>query len=168
MLTTLVNDVVAQSTALVSVTTQLQFFKQMVVFQKLPYVSTVALSSDPSRVDVAGDREVLFAENLVKVTRKRRLVRRILLITDMAVYILDTQFYNLKRRIPIQSIAKVCLSEQSDNFFAILVPSEYDTLLASTRKSEIVTVLVEASKKASAPEEPLEVQFADKYVSGPY
>ncbi|CAM6086886.1 unnamed protein product [Calypogeia fissa] len=110
-----------------------------------------------------GDREVLFAENLVKVTRRRKLLRRLLLITDVAVYILETQFYNLKRRISLQSINKVCLSEQSDNFFAIIIPSEYDTLLASTRKNEIVTVLVEASKKLSESGEPMEVQFADKF-----
>jgi hypothetical protein len=110
---------------------------------------------------------VLFAENMVKVTRRRRLVRRILLITDVAVYLIEPQFFNVKRRIPITSIAKLCLSEQSDNFFAVIVPSEYDTLLASTRKSEIVTVLVEASKKAlaSQTEESLEVDFANKYVT---
>ncbi|BBN11449.1 hypothetical protein MPTK1_5g11990 [Marchantia polymorpha subsp. ruderalis] len=110
-----------------------------------------------------GDRQVLYAENVVKVTRKGKVARRILLITDMALYILDTQFYTMKRRVPLASIGKLCLSECSDNFFAVVVPSEYDTLFASARKTEIVTVLVDAFKKLSSQGETLTVEFSNKF-----
>lgn len=86
--------------------------------------------------------------------------RRILLITDFAIYIVDPETNALKRRIALAAVEKLCLSELSDNFFAIIVPSEYDCLVASTRKTEIVTVLVEATKSRSNYE--LEVVFSNR------
>ncbi|KAL2613888.1 hypothetical protein R1flu_025580 [Riccia fluitans] len=110
-----------------------------------------------------GDRQILFAESLMKVTRRGRLARRILLITDVALYVIDPQFYSVKRRVSLLSISKLCLSECSDNFFAIIIPQEYDTLFASARKSEIVTVLVDAHKKLNRNAEPLEVSFQNQF-----
>eukprot|EP00252_Welwitschia_mirabilis_P020681 TRINITY_DN5111_c0_g1_i2.p1 TRINITY_DN5111_c0_g1~~TRINITY_DN5111_c0_g1_i2.p1 ORF type:complete len:162 (+),score=24.58 TRINITY_DN5111_c0_g1_i2:172-657(+) len=110
-----------------------------------------------------GDRHVLFADNVVKVSRSGKVKKQILLITDIAVYMLDPHWGNLSRRIALQAIEKVCLSELNDNFFALIVPSEYDSLLASTRKTEIVTVLDEATKKIS--DTPLEIVFANMYVN---
>lgn len=66
----------------------------------------------------------------------------------------------------MQNIEKVSLSELSDNFFALRIPSEYDCLMASTRKSEIVTVLVEAAKQlisSNSPENKLQVVFSNRY-----
>uniref|UniRef100_A0A0D6R4I5 TH1 domain-containing protein n=1 Tax=Araucaria cunninghamii TaxID=56994 RepID=A0A0D6R4I5_ARACU len=108
-----------------------------------------------------GDRQVLFADNIVKVNSEGKIKRQVLLISDVAVYILDAQWGNLKHRIGLKAIEKVCLSTLSDNFFAIIVPTEYDTLLASTRKTEIVTVLVEAMKKLR--DNPLEVVFSNRF-----
>lgn len=86
--------------------------------------------------------------------------RRILLITDFAMYIVDPESDALKRRIALAAVEKMCLSELSDNFLAIIIPTEYDLLLASTRKTEIVTVLVETAKSASDYE--LEVAFSNR------
>uniref|UniRef100_A0A0C9S851 TSA: Wollemia nobilis Ref_Wollemi_Transcript_5838_1238 transcribed RNA sequence n=1 Tax=Wollemia nobilis TaxID=56998 RepID=A0A0C9S851_9CONI len=108
-----------------------------------------------------GDRQVLFADNIVKVNSEGKIKRQVLLISDIAVYILDAQWGNLKHRIGLKAIEKVCLSTLSDNFFAIVVPTEYDTLLASTRKTEIVTVLGEAMKKLR--DNPLEVIFSNRF-----
>ncbi|KAJ7539254.1 hypothetical protein O6H91_11G083200 [Diphasiastrum complanatum] len=108
-----------------------------------------------------GDRLVLFADTVVKVNRKAKIRRRILLITDVAIYTLDADWCNLKRRIALNAVGKVCLSELNDNFFAIIVPSEYDCLFASTRKTEIVTILVEATKNIL--ETPLEVNFSNRF-----
>ncbi|XP_027103621.1 uncharacterized protein LOC113761512 isoform X2 [Coffea eugenioides] len=55
----------------------------------------------------------------------------------------------LKRRIALAAVEKLSLSELGDNFFAIIIPTEYDILMASTRKAEIVNALVEATKSAS-------------------
>lgn len=86
--------------------------------------------------------------------------RRVLLITDVAIYIIDLESEMLKRRISLTVVEKICLSELSDNFFAIIIPTEYDLLMASTRKTEIVTVLVDANKDSANYE--LEVAFSNR------
>ncbi|KAJ8773191.1 hypothetical protein K2173_028368 [Erythroxylum novogranatense] len=90
-----------------------------------------------------GDNQVLFADKVLKFTGTGKMKHRVLLITDFAIYL------------------KICLSELSDNFFAIIIPTEYDILMASTRKTEIVTVLVEATKSASNYE--LDVVFSNSF-----
>ncbi|EOY23439.1 Myosin heavy chain-related isoform 3 [Theobroma cacao] len=106
-----------------------------------------------------GDKQVLFADKVLKFTSSGKMKRRILMITDFAIYIVDPDTDALKRRIALAAVDKMCLSELSDNFFAIIIPTEYDLLMASTRKTEIVTVLVEATKSASEYE--LEVVFSN-------
>lgn len=108
-----------------------------------------------------GDRQVLFADKVLKFTASGKMKRRILLITDFAIYIVDPETNALKRRIALAAVDKLCLSELSDNFFAIIVPSEYGCLMASTRKTEIVTVLVEATKSTSDYE--LQVVFSNRF-----
>ncbi|XP_020518187.1 myosin IC heavy chain isoform X2 [Amborella trichopoda] len=107
-----------------------------------------------------GDRQVLFADNILKFTGSGKIKRRMLLITDLAIYILDLDASLLKRRVVLTAIENLCLSELSDNFLAIIIPSEYDCLLASTRKTEIVTVLVEATKNKS--DYGIEVVFSNR------
>ncbi|KAI4337936.1 hypothetical protein L6164_016298 [Bauhinia variegata] len=108
-----------------------------------------------------GDKKVLFADRVLKFTGSGKMKQRILLITDFAIYIVDPETDTLKRRIALAVVEKMCLSELSDNFFAIVIPTEYDLLMASTRKSEIVTVLVEATKSSS--EDELEVDFSNSF-----
>ncbi|CAL0308674.1 unnamed protein product [Lupinus luteus] len=96
-----------------------------------------------------GDKHVLFADKLLKFTASGKIKRCVLMITDFAIYIVDTEVGALKRRIAIAAVDKICLSEFSDNFFALIIPTEYDLLMASTRKTEIVTILGEAIKNAS-------------------
>ena len=86
--------------------------------------------------------------------------RRILIVTDFALYVIDPETLSLKRRITLSAVEKLYLSKLSDNFFAIVIPTEYDMLMASTRKTEIVTVLVDAAKNTSNFE--LDVIFKDK------
>ncbi|RZC07164.1 hypothetical protein D0Y65_014504 [Glycine soja] len=69
---------------------------------------------------------------------------RILLITDFAIYIVDPETDSLKRRIALAAVEKIYLSELSDNFLAVIIPTEYDLLIASARKNEIITAFVEA------------------------
>lgn len=109
---------------------------------------------------ITGDKQVLFADKVLKITGSEKMKRRILLITNFAIYIVDPDSDTLKRRIALAAVETMCLSELSDNFFAIIIPTEYDLLMASTRKSEIVTVLVEATKSASNYE--LDVVFSNR------
>lgn len=108
-----------------------------------------------------GDKHVLFADKVLKFTGSGKMKRRILMITDFAIYIVDPDTDTLKRRIALAAVDRMCLSELNDNFLSIIIPTEYDLLLASTRKSEIVNVLVEATKSASDYE--LEVAFSNRY-----
>ncbi|XVE58413.1 hypothetical protein DITRI_Ditri04bG0167900 [Diplodiscus trichospermus] len=105
-----------------------------------------------------GDKQVMFADKVLKFTSSGKIKRRILMITDFAIYIVDPETDALKRRIALAAVDKMRLSELSDNFFSIIIPTEYDLLMASTRKTEIVTVLVEATKNASE----LEVVFSNR------
>ncbi|OIT02231.1 PREDICTED: myosin IB heavy chain-like [Nicotiana attenuata] len=108
-----------------------------------------------------GDKKVLFADKVLKFTSSGKMKRRILLMTDFAIYIVDPDIDALKRRIALAAVEKLCLSELSDNFLAIIIPTEYDLLMASTRKTEIVTVLVDATKSQSDYE--LEVLLSNRF-----
>ncbi|XP_054822953.1 uncharacterized protein LOC129321264 [Prosopis cineraria] len=112
----------------------------------------IDMSSHPLLLKILqkqGDRQVLFADKVLRLTGSGNMKRRILLITEFAIYIVDPESGTLRRRITLAAVEKMYLSALSDNFFAIIIPTEYDLLMASTRKTEIVTVLVRATKKAS-------------------
>ncbi|KAK7255764.1 hypothetical protein RIF29_29183 [Crotalaria pallida] len=108
-----------------------------------------------------GDKQVLFADKVLRFTGSGKIKRFVLLVTDFAMYIVDPEVGSLKRRIALAAVEKICLSELSDNFFALIIPTEYDLLMASTRKTEIVTILVEATKSASDFE--LGVVFSNRF-----
>ncbi|KAG5050390.1 hypothetical protein JHK85_011493 [Glycine max] len=91
-----------------------------------------------------GDQIVLFADRVLKFTGSGKMKCRILLVTDFAIYIVDPETDSLKRRIALAAVEKICLSELSDNFLAVIIPTEYDLLIASARKNEIVAAFVEA------------------------
>ncbi|KAL9240510.1 hypothetical protein vseg_014719 [Gypsophila vaccaria] len=116
-------------------------------------------------LDKQGDRHVLFADKVLKFTGTGKMKRRFLIITDFALYIVDPESFSLKRRIALAAVEKLYLSKLCDNFFAIVIPTEYDMLMASTRKTEIVTVLVEATKNTSNFE--LDVIFKNRFEYNP-
>ncbi|KAL8142474.1 hypothetical protein V2J09_015506 [Rumex salicifolius] len=105
---------------------------------------------------------VYFADKVLKFTNSGKIKRRILIITDSAVYIIDPETNALKRRITLAAVEMICLSKLSDNFFAVIIPTEYDLLMASMRKTEIVTALVDATKSTSNYE--LDVQISNRFV----
>ncbi|XP_027338684.1 myosin IB heavy chain-like [Abrus precatorius] len=96
-----------------------------------------------------GDQVVLFADKVLKFTGTGKMKFRILLITDFAIYIVDPDTDSLKRRVALAAVEKICVSELSDNFLAVIIPTEYDLLIASARKTEIVTAFGEATRRAS-------------------
>ncbi|KAK1361179.1 TH1 domain-containing protein [Heracleum sosnowskyi] len=108
-----------------------------------------------------GDKKVFFADRVLKFTSSGKMKRRILLMTDFAIYIVDPETGALKRRISLAAVEKICLSKLNDNFFAIVIPTEYDILLASTRKTEFVNMLLEGTKSTSD-DEP-EVFFSNSF-----
>lgn len=96
-----------------------------------------------------GDKKVFFADRVLKFTSTGKMKRHFLVVTDCAVYIVDPDMGTLKRRVSLAAVEKVSLSGLSDNFFAIIIPTEYDILMASTRKTEIVNMLMEATQSTS-------------------
>ncbi|KAJ4818387.1 myosin heavy chain-like protein [Rhynchospora pubera] len=93
-----------------------------------------------------GDQKLLFADRITKLSGSGKIKQRAMMITDRAIYLADVDSYALRRRIPLASVDRICLSKLKDNFFALIIPTEYDCLMASTRKTEIVSILVEATK----------------------
>lgn len=90
---------------------------------------------------------MLFADTVAKVNRHNRIIPRLLVITESSVGIFECATFRLKRRVLLKNMECLALSELQDNFLGVMVPEESDMLLVSTRKTEIVTVLVEATKK---------------------
>jgi len=92
----------------------------------------------------SGDQIVLFADKVLKFTGSGKMKYRYLMITDFAIYLIDPETDYLKRRIALAAVEKICVSELTDNFLAVIIPTEYDLLIASARKNEIITAFVEA------------------------
>jgi len=49
--------------------------------------------------------------------------KRVLMMTDLAIYNLDPSNFKCKRRISLRDLGAICLSQLNDNFFSIRVPS---------------------------------------------
>ncbi|CAN8244464.1 unnamed protein product [Cochlearia groenlandica] len=108
-----------------------------------------------------GDRSVLFADKVLKFTGSGKMKRRIFILTDFAIYLIDPETEAMTRRIALAAVEKMCLSKLSDNFFAIIIPTEYDLFMASTRKTELVQVMIDVTKSASDYE--LEVVLSNRF-----
>jgi hypothetical protein len=132
-------------------------------FFSADYIDVPANAQILKLLSKQGDRQVLFADNVMKLNRSAKLVRRVLIITEVAMYILDSDFYRMRHRFALQAIKKLSLSESNDYFVAVHVPSEYDCLMASPRKQEIVTVLAEAAKSATASDDAIEVNLSKSF-----
>jgi hypothetical protein len=66
---------------------------------------------------IAGDRQVLFADNVMKLNRSAKLVSRVLIITEVAMYILDSDFYRMRHRFALQ--ASFYLMDEDDASVAL-------------------------------------------------
>ncbi|MED6216252.1 hypothetical protein PIB30_005840 [Stylosanthes scabra] len=119
---------------------------------KLSEGDYIHVGAYPFMMDVLrkqGDQAVLFADKILKVTGSGKMKSRVLIATDFAIYIFDMETNSLKRRVALAAVDKICMSELIDHFFVVVVPTEYDLLLVSTRKNQIITAFVEATIKAS-------------------
>lgn len=98
---------------------------------------------------------VVFSDIVIKINKRNKMQERVLLITDKNIYNLSPQSYRPKRIIELKSLSAISLSRLPDNFFCLHVDQEYDYLLVSSRKSEIVERVreiwsKEVSRKGSA------------------
>eukprot|EP00300_Choanocystis_sp_HF-7_P033095 c45388_g1_i1.p1 GENE.c45388_g1_i1~~c45388_g1_i1.p1 ORF type:complete len:233 (-),score=50.53 c45388_g1_i1:76-774(-) len=113
------------------------------------------------RISKNGDSKVQFADYAIKVNRRNKMQKRVLLITDLAIYNMDTVNYKIKRRIDLKLLGSVSMSTLPDNFFALHIPNEYDYLMVSGRKTEIVTVLMLNHENLTS--EQLPINFNDSF-----
>eukprot|EP00122_Pirum_gemmata_P016801 Pgem_evm2s15715 len=103
------------------------------------------------------DENIVFADIVLKINKRNKMQQRILICTENALYNIDPSNYKLKRRIPYKSLGMVSLSQLPDNFFLFHVPDEYDYLMVSGKKVEIVTRVSAEYEKVMG--KPLKIQF---------
>eukprot|EP00163_Fabomonas_tropica_P023679 TRINITY_DN4107_c0_g1_i15.p1 TRINITY_DN4107_c0_g1~~TRINITY_DN4107_c0_g1_i15.p1 ORF type:complete len:145 (+),score=36.42 TRINITY_DN4107_c0_g1_i15:180-614(+) len=108
-----------------------------------------------------GDKKVVFSDYVIKVNRRNKMQKRVLLISDQALYNLDPSNFKCKRRIPLTILGSVSMSKLSDNFFSLHMPSEYDYLMVSGKKCEIVTHIMNVYKETAG--KALKVTFSNSF-----
>eukprot|EP01137_Pigoraptor_chileana_P009300 Opistho-2@57329 len=107
------------------------------------------------------DKKIVFSDVITKINKRNKMQERVFLMTDTAMYNLEPNSYKCKRRIPLKEIGSVSLSKLPDNFFALHVPTEYDYLLVSSKKTEIVSKILEAYEAVLGKELP--ITFANSF-----
>eukprot|EP00761_Pharyngomonas_kirbyi_P008029 gb/GECH01008040.1/.p1 GENE.gb/GECH01008040.1/~~gb/GECH01008040.1/.p1 ORF type:complete len:1589 (+),score=433.96 gb/GECH01008040.1/:1-4767(+) len=96
-----------------------------------------------------GDTTVHFSAVVHKWNKKYKTQERVLMVTDRAVYNLDPQGYIVNRRIPFRRLHSVSVSSLTDGFFVLHVPDEYDYLMSSNKKTELLKIMAENATAAS-------------------
>lgn len=91
--------------------------------------------------------QIQLSEQVIKINSKQKEQKRVLLVTDKALYnLIPNSYKQCKRRIPIEKIASITISTASQQF-AIHIPDEYDYLFKSTERARIVSSLKAGLKK---------------------
>jgi len=103
---------------------------------------------------------VHYSRSVTKINHKGKKQARTLLITNRAVYNLFPKIWSkCRRRIPINKIVKVTVSNSTDEF-VLHVPSEYDYYFMSEDKNNVVKVIKRVRRKIVG--DPPEVVFSDQ------
>ncbi len=77
---------------------------------------------------------------------------------DGSIYNIEPSSVKIRRRIPLANISHVSTSLLNDNFFIIHVPTEYDYVYVSCRKTEVVSILRQAYHDAMGEELTLKLE----------
>lgn len=125
------------------------------------YLKAMTRSGLEAVLKEKNDTEVLFSDIILKVNRKNKVQERVFILTSQAIYNIEPGSNKLKRRIPLTSLGSVSMSKLNDNWFALHVPSEYDYLMISSKKTEIVTALQSAWNKVKSKD--LTVNLSNKF-----
>lgn len=72
-----------------------------------------------------GDAEIFFSDYIEKFNTWNRRQKRLLVISEKAVYTFDANTFEIKRRIRIASIEAVHLSKEASDLFVIHVKGEH-------------------------------------------
>lgn len=108
-------------------------------------------------VERNGKEKVSFADRVNKYDRRMKAQRRVLLLSDQALYIIAIEknpdkdkvakakkpwIYVEKRRVEHNRVKGITMSSLSDNFFVIHVPGDYDSLCENRRKTEFMATFL--------------------------
>lgn len=94
-----------------------------------------------------GDTQLVYSGGVSKINHRYQVQERKIIITDDALYNMDKEAKDVKRRIPIKKIAGISVSTMRDGFFIVRVPDEYDYFFESPNKTEIIKALCDNYKR---------------------
>jgi myosin I len=103
------------------------------------------------------DQRILYSGIVAKVNKRYTVQNRKMIITEKAIYNMDDSGYHINRRIPIEKLESVHVSQMKDGFFILRVPDEYDYFHTSSQKTEILKVLCDQYKKMTGRTLPVQV-----------
>ena len=94
-----------------------------------------------------GATKVVFSARALKVNHRNELKRRVMVVTDVGIALMDETTRRIRRKFAWRDVREVRASVFADDFFAIVVPDEYDALLACNRKTEAIVAMREMWKR---------------------
>eukprot|EP01017_Pseudomicrothorax_dubius_P045003 TRINITY_DN7703_c0_g1_i4.p1 TRINITY_DN7703_c0_g1~~TRINITY_DN7703_c0_g1_i4.p1 ORF type:complete len:739 (-),score=174.76 TRINITY_DN7703_c0_g1_i4:103-2319(-) len=92
----------------------------------------------------------IFSDYVVRINSKEERKKRILLITTNFMYNLSTDRMKVIRRIDLRKIYKITLCQRKCSLFVVHVDGEYDYLLESHRRAEIILFLAACLQRTGA------------------
>lgn len=91
---------------------------------------------------------ILFSSTVSKINHRKAVQTRVIIVTDVAIYNLSTNGKVLKRRIPLETVSAIVLSETGEDFI-FHIPSSYDYWIRTPRRTAIVRTVVAARERVS-------------------
>jgi hypothetical protein len=92
-----------------------------------------------------GDKELLFSAVVTKITyvmSKKKRSERLMIITDLAIYIFKKSKLNMfQRRLPLDEISKLVVPIDTHKHLLIRAPAEYDLYIVSDQTDIIMSVI---------------------------
>lgn len=112
------------------------------------------------------DQRIVYSGVVAKVNKRYTVQNRKMIISEKALYNMDSDGYQINRRIPLEKIESIHVSSMRDGFFIIRVPDEYDYFHTSSQKTEIIKCIMDQYKKLTGKNLPINVD--DKIVYAPF
>jgi len=94
-----------------------------------------------------GVTKITFSARAMKINTRDECVKRIFVVTNVGVALLDSSTRKLRRKFSWKDVSEVRVSAYADDFFALIVPDEYDALLVCSRKTEAIVAMREMWKR---------------------
>ncbi|KAI6652209.1 Unconventional myosin-Ie-like isoform X2 [Oopsacas minuta] len=132
----------------------------------------IGFADNPAlRVHVGKRERVEFASNVKKYDRKFRGWSRDLLLSPTHIIIIGREkikkgpqkgqvIESVERKIPLESIASISISELQDDFVIMHIPLEWDAVIETVFKTELLTLMAE--KYQTVTRKKLQINFGNQ------